>query len=99
MILTRGLKIQVFDVLAAQLNEIGGSSARQTDVSVSQVHQNGGAKVIPQGIIESDSSDEDEDDDDDDEDDTAHRHDARRAPPRRKPNDGTLLASDPPKPL
>jgi len=85
--------------LAAQLNEIGGSSARQTDVSVSQVHQNGGAKVIPQGIIESDSSDEDEDDDDDEEDDTAHRHDARRAPPRRKPNDGTLLASDPPKPL
>jgi len=89
----------VFDVLAAQLNEIGSSSAKQTDVSVSQVHQNGGAKVIPQGIIESDSSDEDEDDDDDEEDDTAHRHDARRAPPRRKPNDGTLLASDPPKPL
>lgn len=86
--------------MAAQLNEIGGSSARQTDVSVSQVHQNGGVKVIPQGvIIESDSSDEDEDDDDDEEDDTGHRHDARRAPPRRKPNDGTLLASDPPKPL
>ncbi|XP_022171846.1 serine/threonine-protein kinase mig-15 isoform X2 [Myzus persicae] len=88
------------NVFQPMLNEIGGSSARQTDVSVSQVHQNGGAKVIPQGIIiESDSSDEDEDDDDDEEDDTAHRHDARRAPPRRKPNDGTLLASDPPKPL
>lgn len=65
-----------------------------------KVHQNGGTKVVPQGIIESDSSDEDDDDDDEDEaEDTAHKHGARRAPPRRKPNDGTLLASDPPKPL
>lgn len=88
------------DVLDAQLNEVGGPSARQTDVSVSQVHQNGGGKAIPQGIIESDSSDDDDEDDDDEEDETAHRHDNhRRAPPRRKPNDGTLLASDPPKPL
>lgn len=85
--------------MAAQLNEMSVSSARQTDISVSQVHQNGSAKVIPQGIIESDSSDDDDDDDDDEEEDSAHRHDARRAPPRRKPNDGTLLASDPPKPL
>lgn len=84
--------------MAAQLNELGVSSARQTDVSVSQVHQNGSGKVIPSGIMESDSSDDD-DDDDDEEEDVAHRHDARRAPPRRKPNDGTLLASDPPKPL
>lgn len=85
--------------MAAQLNELGVSSARQTDVSVSQVHQNGSGKVIQPGILESDSSDDDDDDDDDDEDDVAHRHDPRRAPPRRKPNDGTLLASDPPKPL
>lgn len=87
------------NVLVAQSNEVGVTSAHQTNLSVSQVHQNGGAKVVPQGIIESDSSDEDDDDDDDEEEDTAHRHDARRAPPRRKPNDGTLLASDPPKPL
>ncbi|VVC24994.1 Hypothetical protein CINCED_3A014296 [Cinara cedri] len=80
------------------LNEVS-ASARQTDVSASQIHQNGGVKIIPQGIIESDSSDDDDDDDDDEEDDTAHRHDVRRAPPRRKANDGTLLASDPPKPL
>lgn len=85
--------------MAAQLKEMGVSSTRQTDISVSQVHQNGGGKVIPQGIIESDSSDDDDDDDEDEDDDTAHRHDVRRAPPRRKPNDGTLLASDPPKPL
>lgn len=85
--------------MVAHLNEVSITFAKQTDVSVSQVHQNGGAKLIPQGIIESDSSDDDDDDDDDEEDDTAHRPDARRAPPRRKPNDGTLLASDPPKPL
>lgn len=85
--------------MAAQLKEMSVSSTRQMDVSVSQVHQNGGGKVIPQGIIESDSSDDDDDDDEDEEEDTVHRHDARRAPPRRKPNDGTLLASDPPKPL
>ncbi|XP_050419996.1 serine/threonine-protein kinase mig-15 isoform X2 [Adelges cooleyi] len=71
---------------------------RNSNVFQPMVHQNGGAKVVPQGIIESDSSDDDDDDDDDDED-VAHRQDARRAPPRRKPNDGTLLASDPPKPL
>lgn len=88
-----------FECWAAQLNEMNVSSARQTDASVSQVHQNGGVKIIPQGIIESDSSDDDDDEDDDEEDDAAHRHDARRAPPRRKANDGTLLASDPPKPL
>lgn len=85
--------------MPAQLNEIGVPSARQKDVTVSQVHQNGGVKVIQSGLIESDSSDDDDDDDEDDEDDPAHRHDVRRAPPRRKPNDGTLLASDPPKPL
>lgn len=86
------------NVLAAQLNEI--ASTKQTDVSLSQAHQNGGVKIIPQGIIELDSSDDDDDDEDDEEDDTAHKHDPRRAPPpRRKANDGTLLASDPPKPL
>uniref|UniRef100_A0A2S2RA95 non-specific serine/threonine protein kinase n=1 Tax=Sipha flava TaxID=143950 RepID=A0A2S2RA95_9HEMI len=72
---------------------------RNSNAFQPMVHQNGGTKMIPQGIIESDSSSDDEDDDDEEEDDTAHRHDARRAPPRRKPNDGTLLASDPPKPL
>lgn len=83
------------DVLAAQLNDLG-------------VKENGASKQSghhhrhPTNILDPvDSSEDEEDDEDDEEDDSNSGNAAIKSgmPKKKQPNDGTLLASDPPKPL
>ncbi|XP_046668338.1 serine/threonine-protein kinase mig-15 isoform X3 [Homalodisca vitripennis] len=72
------------DMLAAQLNELG---VRPAAPAVASSRQNGATKPPTTSILDSDSDDSEEEEEE------------GGAGPGRQANDGTLLASDPPKPL
>lgn len=80
------------DVLAAQLNDLGVKPMENGAMKQSGHHHH-----HPVNILDPlDSSDED---DDDEEDESTGNAAAKGLAKKRQPNDGTLLASDPPKPL
>lgn len=80
------------DVLAAQLNDLGVKPMENGAAKQSGHHHHHTNILDPL-----DSSD---DDDDDEEDDSTGNAAAKSGlAKKRQPNDGTLLASDPPKPL
>ncbi len=84
--------MQDLDVLAAQLNDLGVKSM-----------ENGAVKQPSHYALHAnilDSSDDDDGDDDEEDDSNSGNAVAKNAGnKKRQPNDGTLLASDPPKPL
>lgn len=85
--------MQDLDILARELEDMGVKPL-----------ENGGSKPVPyhpSNILDPPESSDDDDDDDDEEDDSNSGNVAAKPGMGRKsgPNDGTLLASDPPKPL
>ena len=78
--------------MAAQLNDLGVKPV-----------ENGASKQSynPSSILDPVDSSDDDDDDDDEEDDSNSGNMGSKSGigRKRQPNDGTLLASDPPKPL
>ncbi|XP_065207859.1 serine/threonine-protein kinase mig-15 isoform X2 [Planococcus citri] len=82
------------DVLAAQLTDLGVKPVENGAAKQSSHHHH----HHPTNIL--DPLDSSDDDDDDEEDDSSGNAAAKSGLARkRQPNDGTLLASDPPKPL
>lgn len=75
--------------MAAELNNLG----------VKQTVENGAAKQSSHFHHPLDSSDDDDDEDEEDDNNSGNSVIQPGAPIKRQPNDGTLLASDPPKPL
>lgn len=86
---------QDLDVLAKELEDLGVKSVENGASKPAPLHHH------PSNILDSLDSSDDDDDDDDEEDDSNSGNVAAKPGMGRKrqPNDGTLLASDPPKPL
>lgn len=79
-----GLRFQDLDMLAAQLNELGV----RPGVGAAPPRQNGGSKPSHSNVLDLTDSEDSEDDGEE-----------GGIVQGRPANDGTLLASDPPKPL